>query len=296
MHSEAESWVVIGESREQRACAELALVLEARGIASLQEHDGGHWLLRVRAQDAEHAARELKSYRRENVHAPHALAPPETLGSGWFGVASFIAVLLIIAVCVQRLAFGIDWLAVGIMDAERMLSGQWWRAMTALTLHLEPDHLLANLTFGALFTFFVARYLGGGVGWMAILTTGAVGNLLNGWLSGADHRSIGASTAVFGALGLLTAYTWRRGLPRGSSFRSRVAPLIAGLALLAYTGTAGENTDLGAHLMGFLTGLALGLVAARVVISSAARVQLTAGLIAWASVAGAWAWGIAATY
>lgn len=296
MQSESESWVVVGESREQRACAELALVLEARGIASLQEHEGGHWLLRVRMQDVEHAAREIRSYRRENAHVPRPLPPPETLGSGWLGVASFVAVLLIVAVCVQRLAFGVDWLAVGVMDTERMLAGQWWRAMTALTLHLEPDHLLANLTFGALFTYFVARHLGGGVGWMAILTTGAVGNLLNGWLSGADHRSIGASTAVFGALGLLTAYTWRRGFPTGTSFRGRVAPLVAGVALLAYTGTAGENTDIGAHLMGFLTGLALGLAAARVAISSAARVQLTAGLIAWASVAGAWAWGIAATY
>lgn len=296
MQFESESWVVVGESHEQRACAELALVLEARGIVSLQERDGRHWLLRVRVQDAEDAAREIKSYRRENARALRPLPPPQTLGSGWFGVASFVAVLLIIAACLQRLAFGVDWLAVGSMDAERMLAGQWWRTLTALTLHVEPDHLFANLAFGALFTYFVARYLGGGVGWLVILMTGAIGNLLNGWLAGPDHRSIGASTAVFGALGLLTAYTWRRGFPPGTSFRGRVAPLIAGVGLLAYTGTAGENTDIGAHLMGFVTGFCFGAVAARVAISSAAGVQLTAGVAAWVLAVGAWAWGIAATY
>jgi hypothetical protein len=91
---------------------------------------------------------------------------------------------------------------------------------------------------------------------------------------------------------LLTAHTWRRGFPPGTSFRGRVAPLIAGLGLLAYTGTAGENTDLGAHLFGFIAGFALGLLAARFKIAGTASVQLTAGFAAWALVAGAWAWGI----
>jgi membrane associated rhomboid family serine protease len=293
---EAEVWVAVAQSADERACTELALVLEARAIPWRRDHSGTQWLLCVRAQDTVAAARELDSYRRENARVRAAVPPPVVIGNGWLGVGSFIVVLLAIAVCVQRLAFGIDWLAVGRMDAARMLEGQWWRPLTALTLHVDADHLLANVAFGAFFTYFVGRYLGGGIGWIAILSAGTLGNVLNGWLAGPEHRSIGASTAVFGALGLLTAYTWRRGFPRGTSFRGRVAPLIAGIALLAYTGTAGENTDLGAHLLGFVVGLGMGFAAARVMVPASARVQLTAGGCAWLLVAATWAWGIVATY
>jgi membrane associated rhomboid family serine protease len=292
MQLEPGPWIVIVSSVDPRACADLALVLEARGVASRQEHDGSQFVLSVRREDVAVAAGELEVYRRENARVPLPLAPPPAIGRGWFGVVAFTAVLTAVAAFANQLAFGIDWLAVGRMDGGRMIAGEWWRALTALTLHVDADHLLGNVAFGALFAYFIGRYLGGGVGWIAILAAGALGNLLNGWLQGADHRSIGASTAVFGALGLLTAHTWRRGFPPGTSFRGRVAPLIAGLGLLAYTGTAGENTDLGAHLFGFIAGFALGLLAARFKIAGTASVQLTAGFAAWALVAGAWAWGI----
>jgi hypothetical protein len=74
-----------------------------------------------------------------------------------------------------------------------------------------------------------------------------------------------------------------------------LAPVVAGIALLAFTGTAGQNTDLGAHLLGFGVGFLIGLGAARLPWPGAARVQLTAGSAAWLLVAGAWAWGIIAT-
>jgi membrane associated rhomboid family serine protease len=271
-------------------------VLEARGIPWRKERGNAQWLLSVRTLDAAAAARELNAYRRENVRSSPTVSPPAAIGGGWFGVASFVAVLLVIAVLAQELAFGIDWLVVGRMDAERLLAGEAWRALTALTLHVDTVHLLSNVAFGTLFTYFVARYLGGGVGWLAILASGVLGNALNGWLTGPDHHSIGASTAVFGALGLLTAYTWRRGFPRGTSLRSRLAPVVAGIALLAYTGTAGENTDLGAHLLGFGVGFLAGLLAARMASPLAVRFQLAAGAAAWLLVAGGWAWGIVAIY
>ena len=291
-----EIWIPVGQSPDERGCTELALVLEARGIAWRHARGVDQWLLSVRAEDAAAAARELNAYRRENARASALAPPPAVIGSGWFGVASFVAVLLVIAVFAHELTFGIDWLAVGRMDSERLLAGQAWRALTALTLHVDTIHLLGNVAFGAFFTYFVARYLGGGVGWIAILASGALGNALNGWLTGPDHRAIGASTAVFGALGLLTAYTWRRGFPRGTTRRSRFAPVVAGIALLAFTGTAGENTDLGAHLLGFAVGFLIGFATAHMRLPTSARVQITAGSVAWLFVAGAWAWGILVTY
>jgi membrane associated rhomboid family serine protease len=295
LHRPDEIWIPVGQSADERGCTELALVLEARGIAWRHDRGVEQWLLSVRAQDASAAARELNAYRRENARAGAMAPPPAAIGGGWFGVASFVAVLLLIAVFAHELAFGIDWRAIGRMDGARLLAGEGWRALTALTLHADTIHLLGNVVFGALFTYFVARYLGGGVGWIAILASGALGNALNGWLAGPDHRSLGASTAVFGALGLLSAFMWRRGFPRGTTRRSRLAPVVAGIALLAYTGTAGQNTDLGAHLLGFTAGFLLGFAAAHLPLPTAPRVQLTAGAAAWLLVAGAWAWGIVAS-
>ena len=122
-----------------------------------------------------------------------------------------------------------------------------------------------NLAFGAFFGYFVGRYLGTGVGWLAVLLAASGGNVLNAWVQSPAHRSIGASTAVFAALGLLVTYTWRRGYLRDTPWRARIAPIVAGLGLLAFTGTAGANTDLGAHLFGFIAGLGAGLAIARFV-------------------------------
>jgi membrane associated rhomboid family serine protease len=295
VHGQDIVWIPVGQSADERGCTELALVLEARGIAWRQDRGVEQWLLSVRAEDAALAARELNAYRRENARGSAVTQPPAMVGGGWFGVLSFVTVLFLVAVLAHELAFDIDWRAIGRMDAARLLEGEGWRALTALTLHADTIHLLGNVAFGALFTYFVARYLGGGVGWIAILASGALANALNGWLTGPDHRSLGASTAVFGALGLLTAFTWHRGFPRGTTRRSRMAPIVAGIALLAFTGTAGQNTDLGGHLLGFAVGFLIGLGAARLPVPGSARIQLTAGAAAWLLVAGAWAWGILAT-
>jgi membrane associated rhomboid family serine protease len=134
----------------------------------------------------------------------------------------------------------------------------------------------------------VARYLGGGAAWLAIVASGALGNLANAFLSGPGHRSIGASTAVFAALGLLTAWCWRRGFRPGASRRERLAPVVAGIGLLAFTGTGGVDTDVGAHLTGFVAGFLGGLVFARLGFPERRGAQLACGALAAGSVALAW--------
>jgi membrane associated rhomboid family serine protease len=293
MNDETEAWAVL-LTADQRRCAELALVLEARGIPSRQTGVGNRWVLSVLPHDVAVAAEELVVYERENLQGRARPPVIDVIGIGWPGVVAYAAALLVVAICVQQGALGFDWLYVGRMDAGLLRSGQWWRAVTALTIHLELDHLLGNLAFGAFFTYFVGRYLGGGLGWLAILMAGTLGNVMSGLVEAADHRAIGASTAVFGALGILTAHTWRRGFPAGTSWRGRVAPLIAGLGLLAFTGTGGENTDIGAHLTGFVAGFGIGLLAARYRLAAAHRLQLPAAVVAGLIVCAAWAWGLAA--
>lgn len=294
MVNEPENWVVL-LTADRRRCAELALVLEARGIASRQAFLGRESTLSVPECDAAAAATELAVYERENRAAAVEPSPIQVIGAGWPGVLVYIAVLMAISICVRQDVLGVDWLFVGRMDAGLMRSGQWWRPVTALTVHLDLDHLLGNIGFGAFFTYFVGRYLGGGIGWLAIVLSGVLGNVLSGLVEPSAHRSIGASTAVFGALAILTAHTWRRGFPAGTSWRGRVAPLIAGLGLLAFTGTGGQNTDIGAHLMGFVAGFGIGLLVARYRVPAVGLLQRPAAILAGLIVAGAWIWGIAST-
>jgi membrane associated rhomboid family serine protease len=195
---------------------------------------------------------------------------------------------MLVAVAASGMVLGVDWLARGGMNGGLLFAGEWWRPVTALTLHADAAHLLGNAAFGSFFGHSVARYLGGGAGWLAILVCGALGNLANGLLMGADHRSIGASTAVFAALGLLTAWCWRRGFPPGASRRERLAPVAAGIGLLAFTGTGGIDTDLGAHLLGFSAGFAGGLAFARCGIPQGRGAQLACGAAAGTIVTLAW--------
>ena len=258
-----EELIEIVSSGERELCAELALVLESQSIPSQIRWNGHAWVLSVAAEAVAPARLEIAAYRAERATVRPAPVLATASGDCWTGVAVYAAVILGMALVAPEMRFGFDWLSAGGMDSAALKSGEWWRPITALSLHADAAHVLGNAAFGAFFGYTVARYIGSGFGWLAIVAGGALGNLANAFLSGPDHRSIGASTAVFAALGLLSAYCWRRGFPPNASRRERLAPIFAGIGLLAFTGTGGENTDIGAHLLGFVAGFVNGLLIAR---------------------------------
>jgi membrane associated rhomboid family serine protease len=278
-------------SSTQERCAEFALVLTSQAIESHIYWNGSRWALGVAAADAIAARRELQAYAVEAAtreQQGYAAAAPRPAGNTWPGIGIYLAVILGMGLLAPNLLLGVDWLAAGRVDGSRSLITEWWRPFTALTLHADAAHLLGNALFGSFFAFSVTRYLGGGFGWLLIVSCGALGNFANAWLGGVEHRSIGASTAVFAALGILSAYCWRRGFPPGSSRRERMAPVVAGIGLLAFTGTGGVNTDIGAHLLGFIAGFGGGLVVARHGFPRAKSLQLACGGLAFGLIAFAW--------
>ncbi|MHC4611763.1 MAG: rhomboid family intramembrane serine protease, partial [Planctomycetota bacterium] len=186
----------------------------------------------------------------------HASSPERT--RGWHGVLAYAAVLLVIAVLQHRHAFSLDWVASGKTNAGLVRQGEWWRTVTALSLHSGVEHLAANLVFGGLFGLFTGRLLGSGLAWASILAAGAVGNAMNAWVQPVSHSAIGASTAVFGALGILSSYAWKQRRGIGDGWIRRWTPVVGGVLLLAYTGLGGERTDVIAHVTGFMSGLLLG--------------------------------------
>jgi rhomboid protease GluP len=156
----------------------------------------------------------------------------------------------------------LDAFELGELNAARIQGGQWWRAWTALTLHVDAAHLVANLAAGLWFGYLAARQLGAGTAWLLTVSGAALANLLEGLYAPPEHRSVGASTAVFTALGAMSAYSWRERFPLSQRWARRWGPLVAGVVLLGWTGSAGEQTDLMAHLLGFATGAVLGAGAA----------------------------------
>jgi rhomboid protease GluP len=175
----------------------------------------------------------------------------------------------------------------GSADSERILASEPWRAVTALTLHADVAHLIANVTAGALLATAVCRTVGGGLGAALIVAAGAGGNVLNAYLQGPSHVSIGASTAVLGAVGLLSglAFVRTRHAVRG---RGRAwLPLAAGLALLGMLGSD-PRTDLGAHLCGFVVGVVLGAITGRTIGVPGRGVQRVLAVAAAIAVAASW--------
>lgn len=295
----AQPWVVVLENRDRRHAEEAAFVLRAVGIDHAVTRLEGIWQLSVPAASASRASSELAAYRAELHTDPrHGPVKLEEIDNGWAGVGAYAAVVLALAVAANQDLLGHDWLGTGRLDVDRVLAGEWWRTVTALCLHADTGHLAGNLAFGGFFGLFAGRYLGSGVAWLGILLGGLLGNTLNTLIQPAGHLAIGASTAVFAALGLLAAYTWRRGFFKQTSWKTRAAPVTAAIGLLAFIGTGGGgasgNVDIMAHLTGFVAGFAIGVLLAFGDLPRRPRIQVYTGATAVAVLTGAWAWGLLA--
>jgi membrane associated rhomboid family serine protease len=183
---------------------------------------------------------------------------------GW---VSFILYATVLIVCFVWQGAA-DITSLGRADAVAMVQeAEWWRAATALTLHADVVHLVSNLLAGMGFAFFVCRFAGVGLGWLLILLTGVLGNVLNALIYYPEvHYSIGVSTAVFGALGLLTGVGMWAAISspdRRLSMPRWLIPFFGGLTLLGLFGVGDGNVDVAAHISGFLCGLLLGVACAR---------------------------------
>lgn len=280
-------------------CDERAFVLAAVGIASAIGFDGVKFSLGVDPANAPAARVQLQSYESESKagHGP-AVSPvpaPRVHRGAWIGAMAYVVVLVAVAFAVASGLWPFDAFERGELNAAQVQSGQWWRAWTALTLHWDASHLVANLGAGIWFGTLAARQLGVGSAWFLIVTGAAAANLFDAQFGPSTYRSVGASTAVFTALGLMAAHSWRARFHLPQRWAARWAPLVAGVVLLGWFGSAGEGTDLVAHALGFAVGGLLGILAAvRSVDRLLNRVpQWLTGLAAVGSLAMAWVCALA---
>lgn len=246
----------------ERKALEWIAALGAAGIGySLRRHGGG-WELVVRGPNREEARDCILAFEEANrgwPPRPRAL-PTEPvrahpIGAGLWGCGFLVLVFL---------SFGpydsdIPWLREAALDSTAPIT-DWWRPITALTLHSGFPHLAGNLIFLAVLGSSVCVRYGLGLGWSLILISGILGNLLTARLSDGYHLSVGASTACFGALGIVAMDQAFRNLRRSGHWRSIWSrawiPLCGALAMLGFMGTR-PGSDLVGHAMGFLAGLAV---------------------------------------
>lgn len=263
--------VEVFRSRLRRPSEERAFVLTAVGIASEVEWDGSAFVVRVESVARAHAEHHLWQYEQER-RRPAPVDPPFTPQPGaWHGSLFYVALLLLVPFAVAQGWFAVDAYKAGVMDPERMQAGEWWRAVTALTLHWDASHLLGNIGSGSLLGFSAAQVWGNARAWLLILLAGVLANLTEGLLATANYVSAGASTAVFAALGLVAAHAWRTRRQSAPSPMRRWAPLIAGVAMLGFFGAGAQepgmfaeadSTNVLSHALGFAAGVLCGVLAA----------------------------------
>ena len=256
-----ENLAEIGRFADETTAHDYGLVVLSQGTGYwvVENDDEGTVSLLVEEGYAERLRPQLELYERESRNWPPVQPEMPESHPGSYAAMTWLAVLVMAWLCQLRWPGIEDW---GMVSSGAIRSGEIYRAFTALFLHGDIGHLAGNLLFGAVFLHFVARHIGTVPAWLGVLVAGTAGNLLNASLYfETTHYSIGASTAVFGTIGLLVCLPIGFALrhARRQLFRLWFLPLIAGLAFLAWFGTGTERTDTTAHLMGFLCGLPVGL-------------------------------------
>jgi membrane associated rhomboid family serine protease len=288
----------VHRTKDPRSSREHALVLNARNIPFVHVTLDGQHVLAVPSERAREAREQLERYAEENANWPPRRREPRTLADGKTAALLYAATITAVYLLQVDRTLGLDWHDAGLGDAGAIRGGAWWRTVTPLTLHADLQHLASNLVFGVLFVVFCSHLLGTGACLLAVLASGALGNALSAVVQGPSHLFLGASTAVFGAIGLYMGFLWidRR--------RQRYGPLhvwtpiLCGVLFLGWWGmgnateTSGstDETDIVAHVAGFVAGLAVGTSTALVAVGRLGRrdVQLVAGGVAGVLVVAAW--------
>jgi rhomboid protease GluP len=253
--------VAVGTYATSADAAAHGLVILALGQPYWLEESAAGFRVLVEPSTARPAKAHLDAYDRESVRWP-----PAPLVDPWRpNPANLITPLLWSLTMLALFRFTSPaWLERGAVNArEIFVSGEWWRVVTALFLHADAAHVLSNTLAGLLVFFAVISTFGVFRGWLMLLAAAGAGNLMIAAAHfTAAYSSVGASTAVFAGIGLLSGRAGRVAWTSSHPHRARLmfAPFATGAIMLALYGAGASRVDVGAHLAGFVSGLALGFV------------------------------------
>jgi membrane associated rhomboid family serine protease len=232
-----------------------SLVLLSQGIEHrlVRSEEGPFQIFIV--PEMEGAARlQLELYHKENP--PKEENPPIPLS---FSLQPLWVLLAPILVTLLQFTDKINLHSEGVSDAAKVLKGEWWRSLTAQTLHGDARHLASNLLCGYIvmnmitFRIPLLRLV------PFIAVAAAVANLCVSATVQTDFRSLGFSTFVFAAIGCLSVIEFRLMPKESHGMLRRFAPLCGAASLAVFLGL-GENADILGHAYGFVAGLFCGFI------------------------------------
>jgi membrane associated rhomboid family serine protease len=253
--------VEIRRSPTKRTVLDASLALASQGVRHWIEFSGEDFLLTVEAADAARAGSILEKYEAENEG--YRVEDPEVAPFDlYLSPALHLAIPALFSFWATAETWG-HWMKVrGAAVAGRILgegasgavSGiEWWRVLTATTLHADAEHFLGNMLSGYFIFNLLRRRCGPGTSMLLLTMAAALANWGVAVLSPPYYRSIGFSTVVFAGLGMLAAVETRF-FPKGLRPGLRnFTPLLGAFFLAVMTGL-GENSDVKAHFIGFACG------------------------------------------
>jgi membrane associated rhomboid family serine protease len=241
-------------TRSKRQAMDWSLVLISQGIESaieLSEELG--WGLSVSEEELERAKIAIERYNAENVRWPWRRQIQQEIVFDW-GALAWVFLISLFYYLQSR---GINLRDAGLMDAQAVSRGEWWRLSTAIFLHANIGHLAANASIGFFLLGLTMGRFGTGVGLFAAYLAGVLGNVAT-WLTFENHLSLGASGMVMGCVGLLAAqaFSWRKHPQALKYFLTGIA---GGVMLFALLGLS-PGSDVLAHAGGFAGGLLIGII------------------------------------
>jgi rhomboid protease GluP len=286
----------VGHYKHLKKANDHALVILSMGLAYWMFPDDGKYRVFVDTPQLEAVQEQLARFDKENRFWP---PKPLVYEKGKpVGLLSFLPYLIILIAIYAVQHHGANPIEDrGLMNVVAFVQRhEWWRMITALTLHSDLAHLVGNLGMGCFFAFFVVQIFGFGPGWLAILLAGAAGNTLNAWFYyPSEFYSMGASTALFAGVGLIVGNALRQGMThyKESGMQSIGFPLFVALVMLGWWGSAGIRTDVTAHLFGLLAGILLGLVLAMIRPERLAKYRYLCMVLTFLLIAIAWYFALA---
>lgn len=239
----------------------LSLVLSSVDIHHKISGSPAHgWQIHVDKKDHSQAVFQIDTYTSENKNWP-VIDQEDNSFTPIFRVQSMLIISCLISIfsLTGTWSSNSPWFEKGAIDTALILyNHEYYRLITALTLHADIVHLMGNCILGGFLLHFYFLLLGNGIGLWALLISSVSANYFNALGHGAGHHSIGFSTAVFSVIGILSALNYKH--YKFSRPARIVLPLMAGATMLAFLGSGGERTDLGAHFFGLITGLVTGII------------------------------------
>jgi len=141
----------------------------------------------------------------------------------------------------------------GALDSRLVASGEWWRLLTCVFVHIGAVHILFNIYAFLSVSSFLESEIGPARYLTLFLFSGVCGSAAS-YLLHARVVSAGASGAIFGLIGFAIPYFRRLGSDRGRDVRS----FMTRWALYAFFFGLLVRADNYAHAGGFAAGFLLG--------------------------------------